>query len=129
MYAAAGGLSLARRQARRQQRQQAAESRPPLRAPATPLPPIRHQFHPQPPQDEELLQMSRDVQAQLLDPAAHNYPELNGLSPEVGLFRAIVDLTLNSGRFGMGHKFRWSISLTLVTCKQFTVDPNGHGIR
>ncbi|KAJ9577179.1 hypothetical protein L9F63_006236 [Diploptera punctata] len=92
MYAAAGGLSLARRQARRQQRQQAAESRPTLKPPSTPLPPIRHQFHSQQHhQDEELLQMSKDVQAQLLEPP--NSSELNGrissfgsseLSPEVG---------------------------------------------
>ncbi|KAJ4444636.1 hypothetical protein ANN_06432 [Periplaneta americana] len=90
MYAAAGGLSLARRQARRQQRQQAAENqRPTYKPPSTPLPPIRHQHqhqhqhqqsHHLSPQDhqnhDELLQMSRDVQSQLLEPPA--YGELNG---------------------------------------------------
>jgi len=94
MYAAAGSLSLARRQARRQQRQQAAESQRPLyKPPLTPLPPIRHQpsHHPEVHNHDELLQMSRDVQAQLLEPPS--YCELNGritsfgsasLSPEVG---------------------------------------------
>lgn len=94
MYAAAGGLSLARRQARRQLRQQAAEAqRPSFKPPPTPLPPIRHQqSHQLEVQNhDELLQMSRDVQAQLLEPPS--YSELNGritsfgstdLSPEVG---------------------------------------------
>lgn len=82
MYAAAGGLSLARRQARRQldrrqldrrrqqPKQQAVDAhgasyKPPLK----PLPPIRHrqshqlEVH----NHDELLQMSRDVQAQLLE--------------------------------------------------------------
>jgi hypothetical protein len=82
MYAAAGGLSLARRQARRQMdkrqldrrrhqpKQQAidpngASYKPPLK----PLPPIRHrQSHQHEVQNhDELLQMSRDVQAQLLE--------------------------------------------------------------
>jgi hypothetical protein len=96
MYAAAGGLSLARRQARRQQRQQVGEAqRPTTRPPSTPLPPIRqHQSRqPEVQTHDELLQMSRDVQAQLLEPP--RYPELNGritsfgstdLSPEVGGF-------------------------------------------
>lgn len=77
MYAAAGGLSLARRQARRQldrrqldrrrqqPKQQAVDAKPPLK----PLPPIRHrqshqlEVH----NHDELLHMSREVQAQLLD--------------------------------------------------------------
>jgi hypothetical protein len=77
MYAAAGGLSLARRQARRQldrrghqPKQQAvvahgASHKPPLK----PLPPIRHrQSHQLEVQNhDELLQMSKDVQAQLLE--------------------------------------------------------------
>jgi len=96
MYAAAGGLSLARRQARRQLRQQSGEARrPSYKPPSTPLPPIRqHQSRqPEVQNHDELLQMSRDVQAQLLEPPC--YPELNGritsfgstdLSPEVGGF-------------------------------------------
>jgi hypothetical protein len=77
MYAAAGGLSLARRQARRQldrgrhqPKQQdvdahGASYKPPLK----PLPPIRHrQSHLLEVQNhDELLQMSRDAQAQLLE--------------------------------------------------------------
>jgi hypothetical protein len=96
MYAAAGGLSLARRQARRQQRQQVAEcQRSAYKPPSTPLPPIRHQqtLQLEGQNHDELLQMSRDVQAQLLEPTS--YSAFNGrvtsyssadLSPEVGDF-------------------------------------------
>jgi hypothetical protein len=92
MYAAAGGLSLARRQARRQLRQQTADAqRPTYKPPSTPLPPIHHQSQLQVQNHDELVQMSRDVQAQLIEPPS--YSELNGritsfgsndLSPEVG---------------------------------------------
>jgi hypothetical protein len=74
-------------------RQQAVEAqRPTNRPPSTPQPPIRHQSRqPEVQNHDELQQMSRDVQAQLLEPL--RYPELNGritsfgstdLSPEVG---------------------------------------------
>jgi hypothetical protein len=77
MYAAAGGLSLARRQARRQldgrrpvPKQPAVGTYgPPYKPPLKPLPPIRNRISQQleVQSHNESLQMSRNVQAQLLE--------------------------------------------------------------
>jgi hypothetical protein len=106
MYAAAGGLSLARKHARRQQRLQAAECQRSSYRPPTTLPPTRHQqsFQLEVQNHDELLQMSKDVRAQLLEPPS--YSELNGrissfgstdLSPEVGDF--VIELFWKSPFF------------------------------